>query len=1231
MKYQHSARIKANNIDAMEIRMAAPETIRRWSHGEITKPETINYRTGRSERGGLFDERIFGPEKDYHCYCGKYKGVRYRGIICEKCNVEVTRAIVRRDRMGHIELACPIAHIWMLRGIPSRMSLLLDVSVNKLEKVVYFAGYIITEVDETEKERLLHNLEQEYTTKMRSLNDEEEQEKLKEMYTETKNEIKSIKQFTVLNELEYHKFSMRYSTIFEANIGAEALYEIFGKLDLPAMARQIDEELETATKAKRAKMEKRLILVRSLINSNSNPQWMFLKAIPVIPPLLRPMIALEGGRHATSDVNDLYRRVINRNNRLKKLMKLDAPDVILRNEKRILQEAVDSLMDNSIRKSSGSAAMSQSQRRQLKSLSDNLKGKQGLFRSNLLGKRVDYSGRSVIVVGPRLKLNQCGLPKHMALELFRPFVIAKLIQKEVAFNIRGANRMVEEASPEVWEMLEEAIEGKYVMLNRAPTLHRLSIQAFQPVLVEGKAIQIHPLVCGAFNADFDGDQMAVHLPLSKEAQREARELVAANKNLLKPQTGKAITTPSQDIVLGCFWMTKEIPGSMGEGRIFPSVNEAISAYDYGAIDFRAKIMVRGSDTEKYAAYDSKPFETTVGRLRFNSIFPDDFAYENKVITKKDLSRLVQSVIDTYGIDAAPPMLDKMKEFGNYFVTTSGSTFSMEETKVPEEKKEVVKDAYAKVDEINEQFEDGLITDQERYRMTVGVWETATRKMSELLQEQLPNVESLHDMLVSGARGNPSQLNQSAGMKGVIVNAAGRELDFPIVSSYKEGFTPLEYFINTTTARKGLTDTALNTAKAGYLTRRLHDVAQDVVITEEDCGTKDFLIAKAEEFDGIKRSLFDNIHGRVAAKTVKDAEGKTLVKKNQEITGDIAVAIEEAGIEEVEIRSPLTCGTLHGLCRKCYGLDLGRTGLIKKGEAIGTVSAQAIGEPGTQLTLRTFHSGGVAGRDITQGLPRVEEIFENRTPKVPAVVAPADGMVSAIEKDEETGQEIITFIEDATDRTNKGSKTHTLAVDIRRIVTVNKGDMVAAGDLLTDGSADPQEIFDVANADKAKQYIINEITKVYELHGTAVDKKHLEVITRQMFSRIKVSNPGDTLLATGQVVERITFLQENQKMEAEGKMKASGKAVLMGISNVALSTQSWLSSASFQHTNRVLIKAAIEGRIDPLRGLKENIIAGNLIPAGTGFDEKFVDLSDIKQENEDAAKAAENAFINEALR
>jgi DNA-directed RNA polymerase subunit beta' len=1191
--------------DIMTLSLASPDRIRDWSFGEVLKPETINYRTGRSERGGLFDERVFGPDKDYECYCGKYKRIRYAGVICEKCGVEVTKAIVRRERMGHIELASPVAHIWLLRGIPSRMSLLLDIPVTGLEKVVYFGGYIVTDVYEEERARIVKELDNEYKAKSKTLTTDADKEKLKALLTETKKEVLEIVPHKVLSEAEYHKYSVKYSTLFDAGIGAEAVYEIFSRIDLVELAANVEKQLnKTNSGPSREKLEKRLQLIRALHVSGQRPEWMFLKVIPIIPPALRPMVALEGGRHATSDVNDLYRRVINRNNRLKKLLEIGAPEVILRNEKRILQEAVDSLVDNTIRKHSGSVAMSQSQRRQLKSLADNLKGKQGIFRQNLLGKRVDYSGRSVIVVGPSLKLDQCGLPKHMALELFRPFVISQILKKGMAFNIRGAGRLIEEGTPEVWEILEKVIEGKYVLLNRAPTLHRLSIQAFHPVLIEGKAIQIHPMVCAAFNADFDGDQMAVHVPLSEEAQLEARHLMASNQNLLKPQSGDPVTMPGQDILIGCFWVTKMIAGVLGEGKYFASPLDAITAYEHGIIDIHAKIIIVGDETARYKTFDGKPFETTVGRVLFNeTVLPEDFEYLNQEIKKGDISNVIDRMINDYGIAGTPEYLDRIKVFGQKFATISGTTFGMSDAMVPSEKNEIVNAGKIKQQQVEGQYDDGLISEDERYNKVIEIWEGVTRQIEKAVEKHVIESESVHDMITSKARGNISQLTQMSGMKGVIMNTAGRPIDFPIISSYAEGLSPIEYFITNHGSRKGLADTALNTATAGYLTRKLVIVAQDVVITEEDCNTKKGYIVRAENIDGLIKPIGKGCVGRILAENIKTEDGEILFKRGAMITKKEAKILDSNKIESVIVRSPLTCETTHGLCRQCYGLDLGRNNLVKYGEAVGIVAAQAIGEPGTQLTMRTIHSGGVAGEDITMGLPRVSEIFEASTVKIPAVIAEFDGEITDITTNDE--DEKVIHLTGEQVKGEGGSKTKTYTVDSRRVPMVRKGDTVKIGDLLTDGAADLKDLFAIAGFDRTQDYIIREVSKIYELQGAGVARKHLEIIVRQMFSRRKIMTPGDTKFTTGQIVENSYFIKENNRIKEEGNMIATAQQVLFGISKVSLSAKSWLSTASFERTTTALVTNAIMGEADELRGIMENVILGNLIPAGTGLDDDFV--------------------------
>ncbi|MFA6251422.1 MAG: DNA-directed RNA polymerase subunit beta' [Candidatus Paceibacterota bacterium] len=1194
--------IDTTNFDSIVLKLASPENILEWSYGEVTKPETINYRTGRSERSGLFDERIFGPEKDYECYCGKYRRIRYKDIICEKCGVEVTRSIVRRERMGHIELSSPVAHIWFLRGVPSRMSVLLNIPVSDLEKVIYFAGYIITNVYQEEKDVIIKNLESEFKSKLKNTNDEESKDKLKELLLNTKREIAEIAPGKVLNEIAYHHFGLKYGSCFEASIGAEAIFTLFKNMNLEKLKGETENAIPKASSIDREKLEKKLSLIRSMIHSGIRPEWMFLTVIPIIPPALRPMVALDGGRHATSDLNDLYRRVINRNNRLKKLKEIGAPDVILRNEKRILQEAVDALIDNSIAKQNDSQAISSSQKRALKSLSDNLKSKQGLFRQNLLGKRVDYSGRSVIVVGPNLKLNQCGLPKHMVLELFKPFVISKVLETELAFNIRGANRLIEEGVPEVWAILEEVIKGKYVLLNRAPTLHRLGIQAFNPILIEGNAIQVHPLVCAGFNADFDGDQMAVYVPLSDMAQMEAREYMASNKNLLKPQDGSPIVMPKMDIILGCYWMTKSVSGEKGEGMSFANPNQAITAFDLGVITFRAKIKVLGSDKPRYKIFEDKPFETTVGRLFFNSIFPDDFPYMNEEINIKRMSLLVDELIVHCGIDDTPKVLDKIKDFGYHYATYSGVTWGIDNVKVPVGKAEIVKKFRKEEEVVRGQFDEGLLSEEEQYQKVIEIWEHAKKEIEKMIPETLDSKSSTYDLITSGARGNMGSLVQMCGMKGLIVNTSGETLDFPIIPSYIEGLSPLEYFITTHGSRKGAADTALNTAKAGYLTRRLVDVAQDVVITEEDCGTKNG--KKIVAVDGVFAKY---INGRVLLSDIKDSEGKTLFKKGALITKENARFLEKSGIKEAYVRTPLSCETVHGICRNCYGLDLGRNCMIELGQAVGIIAAQAIGEPGTQLTLRTFHAGGVATVDITTGLPRVEEIFERRIPKNPAIISVSDGEVVDIKDDGK--EKIIKVLSDLKgdnkiSAKGKASNEVEYTVPPRRQVLVKLGAKVKKGDLLTDGSADINEIVKYAGKEVAEEYIVDEINKVYDLQSASISRKHIEIIIRQMFSRKKIKDAGDTTFSPGEIVETIELIEENNRIAEEGNGKgAEASTIVLGITEVSLTTKSWLSAASFQNTNRVLINNAIRGGIDNLRGLKENVIIGNLIPAGTGFGVK----------------------------
>jgi DNA-directed RNA polymerase subunit beta' len=1197
-----------HDFNAIGMKLASPERILEWSQGEITKPETINYRTQRPEKNGLFDERVFGPEKDYECYCGKYRGIRFRGIICEKCGVEITRAIVRRERMGHIDLATPIAHIWFLRGVPSRIALMLGLSATDVEKVVYYAGYIVTHVDESERALLLKDLEKEFQAKTNAANKPEEKVRLKDLAIKAKHDIESITEGSVLDEASYHLFAVKYGAMFRASIGAEALHTLLKKIDLKVFIVKLREEYEKTTTAERDRIRKRLALAESLLRADLRPEWMFMTRLPVVPPALRPMVALEGGRHASSDLNDLYRRVINRNNRLKRLLQIKAPEVILRNEKRILQEAVDALLDNSMRRGAGVAGILGGRRRALKSLADYLKGKHGYLRQNLLGKRVDYSGRSVIVVGPDLALDECGLPKHMALELFRPFVIQGLLAREHAYNIRGAGRLIEDEAPEVWPILEDAIKDKHVLLNRAPTLHRQSIQAFRPVLIEGNAIQVHPLVCPAFNADFDGDTMAVHVPLSDAAQLEAKELMSSNKNILKPGSGDVVVASKLlDVLLGCFWMTKSVDGMKGEGKAFPSTNAAITAYDFDIIDLRAKVKVLPGDSAKYAQFKGQVFETTVGRLLFNSVLPTDFPFQNEEITKKRMDALVQNLVTHYKLDGIPAIIDKIKTFGFRYAAYAGITWSLSDVVTPVVKEKMIKDGHALVAKERENYENGLLTDDERKRATIEIWGKVSSDLRKHVLESLNKTGSVHDMITSGARGSLVQLHQMVGMKGLITNPRGDIIEFPITSSLKEGLTPIEYFISTHGSRKGLADTALNTARAGYLTRRLFDVAHDVVVLEEDCGTKDGRTIHRPGKDNIGASFGERLIGRVLAEDlINGPEGAILLKRDHLITRDDAKVITDSAAQSAVVRSPIACRVPRGVCRKCYGVDLSNGELIDLGEAVGVVAAQAIGEPGTQLTMRTFHTGGVAsqGGDITMGLPRVEEIFECRLPKGPATIARVSGTVTDIIKE---GNESVIFILPDTPSISKsgkatksGKRDTEYPVSAYRQILVKVGDPVTKGQFLTDGSADIEVLFLYAGKEAAEEYIISEITRIYEMQGVSTGRKHLEVIVKQMFSRIQISTVGDTGVSVGDIVADFEFERLNALATEKGGEPAHGKQLLLGITDVSLTRSSFLSAISFQNTLRKLAEAAVAGSVDRLVGLKENVILGRLIPAGTGF-------------------------------
>lgn len=1184
---------KTKEFDWLQIKLASPEKILEWSHGEVKKSETINYRTNKNEKDGLFDERIFGPEKDYECFCGKYKGIRYKGMVCERCGVEITRSIVRRSRMGHIDLAAPVAHIWFLRSMPSRIAMVLGAKPQDIEKVVYFAGYIVNSVDERKRKEYLSLLDEEYKKKVEKLEDEESIEKVKEIFLRVKKDLEIIQKYSVIDELVNSKYAQKFPGLYEASIGAEAIYELIKKVDLKKLEKELIKKIEEVSALEKKKIEKRLNIVKSMLKSGVKPEWMFFTKLPVIPPVLRPIVSLGAGRHASSDLNDLYRRIINRNRRLKKLIEINAPDVILRNEKRILQEAVDALIDNSMRRSTSSAAMSAAQRRPLKSLSEAVKGKQGIFRANLLGKRVDYSGRSVIVVGPELKIDEVGLPKYMALELFKPFVASKLLLNGEAFNIKSANRLIDEGQEVVWAYLEEVIQNKFVLLNRAPTLHKLGILAFKPLLTEGMSIRLHPLVCAGFNADFDGDTMSVHLPISAEAQKEASEIMSAAKNIIKPGNNEIIVNSRLDIILGTYWATKIIPGAKGEGKSFISPNEAILAYEYGVIDFRAKINVMGTENLKYAEYTGKVFETTAGRLLFNAKLPADYPFINDLMDKKAIAKLEKDLIAVYGLEGIPKILDDIKDFGFKYATMSGTTWSSEDVIVPKTKKIIIKEGEKKVAQIMEAYNEGLITKEERIRKNVEIWFETKAKIDEEISKFMPEDGSVSDMIVSGSRGSKGNMSAMAGMKGIVSNVLNQPIEFPVKSSIKEGLEPIEYFITTHGSRKGLADTALNTARAGYLTRRLFDAGQDVIIKEEDCGTKNSIVI-SKNTEGFTLPFIKTAKGRYLAETVK-VDDEVIFKKGHFITHLDAEKLDELGIEEVKVRSPMTCETEGGLCQKCYGMDMGGDQLVDIGEPVGTIAAQAIGEPGTQLTMRTFHSAGAASKegDITMGLPRVEEIFERRKPKIPAIISKTDGEVISIEKD---GQKTLVTVHSP----KEAKKEKIYVIPYLRNLIVKVGDKVLKGDFLTDGHGDIAELLKYAGPDRTKEYIISETVKIYELQGSSVARKHIEVIISQMFSMSKVIDKGDAEVIEGSILQNSEIAKINKKLKKAGKVEMETELLVLGIAEISLSRKSWLSSVSFQHSVRMLINASLEGRVDELEGLKENVIIGSLIPAGTGF-------------------------------
>ncbi len=1149
-----------NNFDAIRIGLASPEKIREWSRGEVKKPETINYRTLKPERDGLFCERIFGPTRDWECHCGKYKRIRYKGIVCDRCGVEVTRSKVRRERMGHIELAAPVSHIWYFKGIPSRMGLLLDMSPRALEKVLYFASYVVIDPGQT-----------------------------------------TLSKKQILNEKEYRDCIEKFGYNFRAGMGAESIKELLMEIDLDALSKELRAELEDTSGQKKIRAIKRLEVVEAFRMSGNKPEWMILDVVPVIPPELRPMVQLDGGRFATSDLNDLYRRVINRNNRLKRLLDLGAPEIIVRNEKRMLQESVDALIDNGRR----GRPVTGPGNRPLKSLSDMLKGKQGRFRQNLLGKRVDYSGRSVIVVGPDLKIYQCGLPKEMALELFKPFVMKKLVEKGLAHNIKSAKRMVERVRTEVWDVLEEVIKGHPVLLNRAPTLHRLGIQAFEPVLVEGRALKLHPLVCTAYNADFDGDQMAVHVPLSAEAQAEARFLMLSANNLLKPQDGKPVTVPTQDMVLGSYYLTADKDGAKGEGKAFSSPEEAIMAYDTGVLDLHARIKVRIRKTID-GVVKSKIIDTTAGKLIFNQAIPQNLGFVDRtdpenlfnlevdfLVGKKELGKIIERCISVNGANETALVLDDIKKLGFKYSTKGAVTIGISDMIIPEIKQKYLDETDKKVEMITKQYRRGLITEDERKSAVVNAWNKTTEDVKNALIASMDKFNPVFMMSNSGARGNINQIRQLAGMRGLMADTSGETIEIPIRSNFREGLNVLEYFISTHGARKGLADTALRTADSGYLTRRLVDVSQDVIVRELDCGTDEGIVVFDIVTSGEKiESMEERLEGRYAAEDIIHPEtNEVLVKHHELIDEKTAHRIANSGLKKAKIRSVLTCRAKTGVCAKCYGLNLATGDECNVGEAVGIIAAQSIGEPGTQLTMRTFHTGGVAGEDITQGLPRVEELFEARKPKGLAVISEIGGVVALRETKKK--REVVV--------TNDSGEAHTYLIPYGSRLKVSDGDTIEAGDELTEGSVNPHDILKIKGIHAVQSYLLREVQKVYRLQGVDINDKHIEVIVRQMLRKIKVDEAGDTNLLPGSLVDMFEFEEANKEAEANNLRPAEGKRALLGITKASLATDSFLSAASFQETTRVLTEAAIKGKIDPLLGLKENVIIGKLIPAGTGMN------------------------------
>jgi len=1291
-------RIDNNSFSAISLSVASPEEILEWSSGEVTKPETINYRTQKPERDGLFCQKIFGPVKNWECACGKYKRIRYKGIICEKCGVEVTRSSVRRDRMAHIKLAVPVSHIWFLRSTPSRLGLLLDLPIKTLEQVVYFAAYIASKVDKEGVNKVKEELLNEYKGHKKQIQ-KELKEKLKEaekiednkmrqaetenlektfeekieeldfQNSENKESLDKLEIGKVYSEIEYRTMSMKFGHLFKAGTGAETIRDIIAEMDLEELIKQLKEQAKRSSGQKHKKIIKRIKLAASLIQSGIKAEWLIMVVLPVIPPDLRPMVQLDGGRFAASDLNDLYRRVINRNNRLKRLMSIGAPEVICRNEKRMLQEAVDTLLNNSARQ--GKTVFNSGDKRKLRSLSDMLKGKQGRFRQNLLGKRVDYSGRSVIIVGPNLKLNQCGVPKLMAIELFKPFIIGRLIRDGYAHNIKNAEKLIQASKKEVWDILEEVTKDHYVLLNRAPTLHRLGIQAFQPILIEGKAIQIHPLVCAAFNADFDGDQMAIHIPLSKPAQAEAKSLMSSARNLLKPSAGEPIITPTQDMVLGCYYLTKMTEGKKGEGMVFTNVKEAIFAYQTGNVDLQALIKCK---------YKDEIIETTTGRLIFNSFLPDEMPYYNEAMSKKKLSKAVAECFDNLGIEKTAKLADDLKHIGFKFATKSGISISQADMVIPKKKEEAIEEASEIVKQVNNYYWKGVITEEERYRYTIKVWMNVKAEITKEMINSIEEENNIFYMIDSGARGNWGQITQMCGMKGLVANPAGKTIELPIKSNLKEGFKILEYFIATHGGRKGKSDTALKTAEAGYLTRRLVDSNQDVVIREYDCNyIKPHSITR-EDSETIGEKFETRIYGRTLAEDLKDNNKKTIAKKNTIIEKETIEKINEKEINEVKVRTVMTCQTSNGICIKCYGKDLGTNKEVEIGTAVGIIAAQSIGEPGTQLTMRTFHMGGVAeGSDITQGLTRVEELFEARSPKSPAIISEIDGTAKISQKGRQSevlvtsdkaveisyqlladmqatvkvgdkvkpkmviakaesqkgtvkatddGEVILITSGQITTKT-LGPVTKTYLIPRARTITIKNNSKITKGQALTNGHLDIKHLLILTDEYTVQKYIMTEVQSIYASQGQSINDKHIEIIAKQMLSKVRILDSGDSSFLPGEIIDIIRFQTTNKELKKNKKKEANGERLLLGLTRIALYTDSWLSAASFQETIRVLVEASTTNKIDNLEGLKENVIIGKLIPAGATYRKKNPDtlkyIKEVAKEEEKEEESIEKSL------